>query len=267
VFLWSESSLHASGDVGGSLRRGATNFELTSDELSLERTDRGAEELSSGSVIARGNVNMTSLDGDISGSGDLLEVDRLGRGMLTADPGNRVRARGNFPGGRYPFDMTATWIQFSDVFLDAVDPEVEFDYLQAGVGGGVAKARGRADRLEATPESVELSGRIRLEGTDQEQNPWKLEADRARIDGANLAGRGILAGLRASGNVGFELGSTIRARGEEFSVRTTQRRVRIAGDPAYVEYEGMTFNSAWIEYDLLVHLLRAGKGRIEPNPK
>jgi hypothetical protein len=130
----------------------------------------------------------------------------------------------------------------------------------------VATARAHADRLEARrPDSIEFSGNFRLEGFDQRKTPWKLVADRARIDGMGVAGRGLLEGVQASGAIEFALGDALHAVGEEFSVRTTQRRIRIAGDPARVEYEGMVFTSTWVEYDLLIHLLRAGKTVIEPD--
>ncbi len=265
-FLWSGSTLTATGNVGGRYSHAGTNFELTSERLVVERTDRGTEELSSARLVAQGKVIMDSRgEVQIHGEGDELEVDKLGRGRLTALGDGRVTAVGVFPGKNHPFSMTGRWVQFSDTFLAAAEPEVDF-WLTEGETARKESlhVRGKAERLEADREGVSFVGRVRLENVESGPQSWVLSAESARMEARRAAGNNLLAGLRADGDVAFRLGTSLVAYGDEFSVRAEQRRIRVVGSPARLFHQGMVWTGEEFEYDLVVHVLTAKNFEVGP---
>lgn len=270
-FLWAETSLFAGQGVIAVLQRDDTAFQLTSRELDLYRVDRGAADLFSTRLQARGEVQIESLDGNqLSGTGDQLEIDRLGRGRLKADEGKRVVMQGSLPGSDYPFEMTADWITFSDTFLDASKPEIRFavqqlddlSFLPSALRTG---AKASADLLECGSESLTFSGTVTVEGSDDFGQPWNLQATRVKIDGQpseESARLGILDALRAWDGVVFKLGTQLLAHGDELRVEKSQRRLRIEGSPTRVQYQDFDLFCPWLEYDFQLRTLRTGKGSV-----
>jgi len=275
VFLWSEATLDAVGSVRAEAEHRGTRYDLRSRELEVVRRDRAAEELLSATLTARGDVRFEGEAADVrvEGEGELLTVDKRGRGRLEAEPDGRVRARGRMPGSGHPFDLDAAWLSFSETYLDAADPDVRFD-LASRVGAegeldpSLLHSRATADALACTTDSVELSGNVHVEDHDDDATPWSLDAGEVRFEGR--AGKGqptsALNTLVAWDDVRFRMGTTIEARGDELSARPGQRRVRMTGN-VRVLYQGMRLENDWIEYDLLLRALRGGRGRLGPDPE
>jgi hypothetical protein len=264
TFLYSESNLLARDEVHCEFARNDSEFRLRSDSLAINRTNRGTDTLTSGSLVARGNVDVESLsEARIHGQGDELEVDKFGRGELIAFEGRRIHAEGETPGGRFPFDMTARRLQFSNAFLDASQPEIQLE-LQSGEDSdepGIP-LRASAERLEAQGDTLSLTGGVHLEGLSQGISPWTLRAESSRISLREARNHKRLDSLEASGDVEFDLQGVLHADGDEFLVKMGQQRLRVAGDPVRVVYRGLDIESSWVEYDLLIHGLSTARDSV-----
>ncbi len=272
-FLYSSSTLTATGRVTARFERKEIDCELTSDKVQCEHSRRALQELSSFRLLAQGNVAIENRGlPPIRGEGDEFEFDDLNRGRyrgrLVAFEDRRVRAEGYWPESLHPFTMTCRWIQFSPSFIAAADPEGELVWTNTSKEGGEAvHVRARSQMVEADRERIALVGNVSLEDVGGGPRAWGLTADRARIEMREAAGDHPLRGIRASGSVVFRYGPGLRAFGDELTGRAEQLSVRITGSPARIFHRGLRWKAEWIEYDLLLNLFSTGRVLVEPVPK
>ncbi len=268
--LYSESVLVAQEDVHSKFSRASKQFDLRSDLLTATRTNRGSEVLTSDALVAEGNVIVETVsDARFHGTGDRLEIDKFGRGELIATQGNRITASGELAGGKFPFAMTSDRLIFSDTFLDASYPEIEFlTTEQSPQHPEGINTRASAKRLIARGEEnspsgeVSLTGDVRMDGVVENGNAFVLLADEAQIGIRFAGGGGLLASVSASGQVEFDLENVMHAEGDEFLGKSAQKRFRVAGSPARVFYGETNIETAWMEYDHLIHAISTARGAL-----
>jgi hypothetical protein len=263
-FLYSKSSFTASNSVIAQFTRDQHRYDLSSDSLSLSRTNRGSETLTSDKLIAIGNVEVqTASNGRMHGKGDRLEIDKLGRGELIANEGNRISAEGMLAEDKLPYAMTARRLVFSDTYLEAAYPEFEFHSTEPlEEGEDKIHTRASANRMEATEDSLVLDGDVRLEGVIEGMSSWILLSDSAHVDVQTTESSGVMGALRAVGQVEFDFQGIMYARGDNFQFQSAKERVRIEGSPAKIFYRDMNIETDWFEYFFQLHTFASADNTI-----
>lgn len=260
--------------------------ELEIDDAEDDRAASDTEQERRGSLEALGNVRITSnAPTPLSGTGDSFSVDHEGRGVLIADPGNRVVAQGVLPASGQPFDVVCSSIEFDSTSLHIVEPRIE-------VGDPFAAARqlenedgtrrlpvivelvATCRRLDANEASVVFTGDVSFLGTTRTLETWTLRCARAELMSEVVQVENELGEivderqpreLVARGDVRAIFSEGLEAEGDRLVARAFEQRVRIEGDPARVRERGLNFNAADFEIDLVTLAVRVGKGTIRPS--
>lgn len=270
-------------------------FVVTTDEGELEIAEDGEDVTTAddaaatprrGSIEARGDVKVTSTaPTPMSGTGDTFSVDHEGRGVLLADPGRQVTAKGALPGDGQPFDVVGSSIEFDPVSLHIVEPRIEvgdpFAAARAsddtdGAGGApvIVELIATCRRLDATADSVVFNGDVSFLGTTRTLQTWTLRCDRAELlsgvvrsldEQGEPVERREPRELVATGDVRAVFSEGLEAEGDRLIARAFEQVVRIEGTPTRVRQRGLDFAATWFDIDLISLRPSAGPGWIGPS--
>lgn len=258
------SSLVAEGDVDVELRSKELNVDLDCQRFELERGE-GSERDDFERIVAKGDARFqgraieTPEEGEgreleFAGEGEVVTLEGDGSGSLEPSPFGRVALRGRLPVSDLPFRMNAKRVDFAPDRIEARFPELR-----------LAGLRARAEALTASAESVELSGAVRISGQTPSNIPFTLDAGNIVVVGKvtlEEGNEGELHALRATENVDFRLGESVRARGSKLVAKRTTGLMRLEGEPATFDTPYAVIESDWVEFDPFQQLLvSSGPGR------
>jgi len=238
----------------------------------------GGEDLETSSLVASGDVHVQR-QGPLpfEATGDTLVMDGDHKGRLEATHGNRVWVRGRFaPEGR-AFELDATGLFFDGQDLNASNPEASLKGMGFDPAGGEGLALGElrvaAQHLEATPEGVDFSGGVLLQGTDAIGVPVLLRAGRLWISGTFVLGASAVStidsvrSLEVSEGFRWVYGGLGRASGQRMiATRQSASFWGAPGEPAVIELGrgggSLSLESRFIELDLERFLVSSERGVI-----
>jgi len=258
-------------------------IEVAEDGADVTTSDDGSATPRRGSIEARGEVKVTSTaPTPMSGTGDSFSVDHEGNGVLLADPGRQVTAKGALPGEGQPFDVVGSSIEFDMDSLHIVEPRIEvgdpFAAARAEKSGTTApvivELVATCRRLDATAESVVFSGDVSFLGTTRTLQTWTLRCNRAELLSEVVVERDAAGEpverrqareLVATGDVRAVFSEGLSAEGDVFRAWAFRQVVRMEGDPAKLRHLGLDFTPEFFEIDLITLQPTIGRGSITPS--
>jgi hypothetical protein len=229
----------------------------------VRRDAEGRQEGELQELVGWGGVTVAFTgESALTGSGERFTWTPEDGGRLAARAGERVQARGSLQPGAPTYQLTATWIEYSEAGLEAFAPEITRDSLRSvPTDEGLELKRAVAEWMSADESGVLLSGSAHFEGRTREGADLELDASSMHIEqkpGVEPSAESMQHLVAWDGFV-MRLGDQVVARGE--ILEASQDKLRMEGRPASIEFQGFTLESQNLEYDVKRVLVSTDQGR------
>lgn len=278
--------LEADGRAHVTIVEGDQRAELSADAIAadaLRTPGPGPEQelplelgqIEPGLLVARGRVVLSGSAGlALEARGEHLVLTRVGSGILSGSPEERVWASGTLDPGGAAFDLDATRVVFGPEAISADQPLLEISGVDLPLGpiesSGTETIQARGSQMVLDRSSLTLSGAARVERHAPDQEVWSIDAGSVRLSapaGTDLTETqtsfaDTVTMLVAWDGYVAHLGRGVSSAGESLIADRESGHLTVRGWPATVETPELVGEADWIEWDTETGLLRSDVGRI-----
>ncbi len=253
-------------------------FHALADEV--EDLD-GKREYAPTLAVAAGDVHFELVqEATLVGDGERLELYADGSGRLLPARGERVHLRGDLPGGKQRFRLSAEQVDFAGERLTALGPVADIEGLELAWSSGATdldarKLRAVAGYLTCDRSSILLNDGVYLGGKTADLEDWSLDAEHVQLQSAPIEGDvsaaelvTLVQDLVAWGGFTARLGTLGLVRGGVLELSNSHRSLSIQGDPtspltrdAVIDRAGTVWASPRFDIALDTGYLRSDAGR------